>query len=553
MKINFLNLFVIATLVVTMSACNSKKKDEPKQEELTEMQKLVADYAEVELTANLDHLTDGDKQAIVKLVEVAQIMDDLFWKDAIGDKEAFLNSIEDEDALKYALINYGPWDRLNGNKSFIVAYGEKPLGANYYPSDITKEEFNAFDDPNKMSWYTLIRRDDAGKLKCVWYHEEYAQEIERAAQLIDEAAELVSDKEFQTYLRLRAEALRTDDYLTSDLAWMDMKNNKIDFVVGPIESYEDAFMGVKAAHSGQILIKDLEWSKNIEHFNEVLPQLQAGLPVAPEYKTESATNSGDMNVYNAIYYGGDCNSGSKNIAINLPNDPRVHETKGSRKLQLKNSMEAKFNTILLPIAELLIDETQLKHVKFEDAFFQNVMFHEVAHGLGVKYTIDSKKSVREALEEYYSPVEEAKADIAGLYMVTQLYEMGEFPEKDLMDNYVTFMAGIFRSVRFGVASSHGKANMMEFYYLKERGAFVKNEETGKYSVNFEKMKAAVAEMVNDIIVIQGDGNLEAAKNWVDTQSNIGEELQKDLDKIAEAGIPKDIVFKQGLEVLGLKK
>ncbi|HNY44063.1 MAG: Zn-dependent hydrolase [Bacteroidota bacterium] len=553
MKINFLNLLVIATLVVTMSACNSKKKDESKKEELTEMQKLVADYAEVELTANLDHLTDGDKQAIVKLIEVAQIMDDLFWKDAIGDKEAFLNSIEDEDALKYALINYGPWDRLNGNKSFIATYGEKPLGANYYPSDITKEEFNAFDDPNKMSWYTLIRRDDAGKLKCVWYHEEYAQEIEKAAQLLEEAAELVSDKEFQTYLRLRATALRTDDYLTSDLAWMDMKNNKIDFVVGPIESYEDAFMGVKAAHSGQILIKDLEWSKNIEHFNEVLPQLQAGLPVAPEYKTESATNSGDMNVYNAIYYGGDCNSGSKNIAINLPNDPRVHATKGSRKLQLKNSMEAKFNTILLPIAELLIDETQLKHVKFEDAFFQNVMFHEVAHGLGVKYTINSKKSVREALEEYYSPVEEAKADIAGLYMVTQLYEMGEFPEKDLMDNYVTFMAGIFRSVRFGVASSHGKANMMEFYYLKERGAFVKNEETGKYSVNFEKMKAAVAEMVNDIIVIQGDGNLEAAKKWVDTQSNIGEELQKDLDKIAEAGIPKDIVFKQGLEVLGLKK
>jgi hypothetical protein len=332
---------------------------------------------------------------------------------------------------------------------------------------------------------------------------------------------------------------------------MDMKNNKIDFVVGPIESYEDAFMGVKAAHSGQILIKDLEWSKNIEHFNEILPQLQAGLPVPPEYKTESATNSGDMNVYNAIYYGGDCNSGSKNIAINLPNDPRVHATKGSRKLQLKNSMEAKFNTILLPIAELLIDETQLKHVKFEDAFFQNVMFHEVAHGLGVKYTINSKKAVREALEEYYSPVEEAKADIAGLYMVTQLYEMGEFPEKDLMDNYVTFMAGIFRSVRFGVASSHGKANMMEFYYLKERGAFVKNEETGKYSVNFEKMKAAVAEMVNDIIVIQGDGNLQAAKNWVDTKSNIDEELQKDLDKIAQAGIPKDIVFKQGVKVLGL--
>lgn len=215
-------------------------------------------------------------------------------------------------------------------------------------------------------------------------------------------------------------------------------------------------------------------------------------------------------------------------------------------------MQAKFETILVPIADLLIDESQTKHIKFEDGFFQNVMFHEVAHGLGIKYVLNSKKSVREALEEYYSPIEEAKADITGLYLVTKLYEMGEFPKKDLMDNYVTFLAGIFRSVRFGVASSHGKANMMEFYYLQEKGAFVKDAKTGKYSVNFDQMKIAVAQMLNDIIVIQGNGDLEAAKTWVNTKSNINADLQADLDKIAGAGIPKDIIFKQGSDVLGLK-
>ncbi len=259
-----------------------------------------------------------------------------------------------------------------------------------------------------------------------------------------------------------------------------------------------------------------------------------------------------MNVYNVIYYAGDCNAGSKNIAINLPNDPRVHALKGSRKLQLKNSMKAKFDEILMPIAELLIDEDQLQHIKFEDAFFQNVMFHEVAHGLGVKYTLDGETSVRDALEAYYSPIEEAKADIAGLYMVTQLYELGEFPEKDLMDNYVTFLAGIFRSVRFGVSSSHGKANMIEFYYLKERKAFVRDEDTGRYSVNFENMKQAVSDLVAEIIIMQADADIEKAAKWVNENGNIGEELQDDLDMIAGDGIPKDIVFKQGKEVLGLE-
>lgn len=553
MKVNF-NLLAIIALGVILSSCVNNKKQEKEEPvaTLTEMQKALKSYAEVELKADLSHLTSNEVQMIKKLIEVSDIMDNLFWKDALNiDKESFLAQIEDEDAKKYAMINYGPWDRLNGNKSFISTFGDKPLGANYYPADITEEEFNSLSDPNKMSWYTLLQRDTDNKLKCVWYHEAYNEEITKAAALLDEAAQLAEDAGFKKYLSLRAEALRSDDYLKSDLAWMDMKDNKIDFVVGPIESYEDAFKGIKAAHSAQILIKDLEWSKQIEKYTALLPELQASLPVDAKYKKEKASSLGDMNVYNVIYYAGDCNSGSKNIAINLPNDPRVHEAKGSRKLQLKNSMQAKFDAILMPIAQLLIDENQVQHVKFEDAFFQNVMFHEVAHGLGIKYTINNKKPVREALEAYYSPIEEAKADIVGLYLVTKLHEKGEFQNKNLMDNYVTFLAGIFRSVRFGVASSHGKANMLEFYFLKEKGAFNYDQTSGKYSVNMDKMKIAVEELVNKILVIQGDGDLKTAKEWVDKSIVIDETLQKDLNKINEMEIPTDIVFKQGLSVLGI--
>ena len=544
----------VAGLVLLIASCSGSGKKEVKTEkpkELTEMEKKVAEYAEVTLSVDLSHLSDRDRQMISKLMDVADIMDELFWLDAIGDKNEFLSQIKDSATRRFAEINYGPWDRLDGNKAFVDGYGEKPAGANYYPADITDEEFEAWKNKDKLDWYSLVRRDEKGNLMLVKYHEAYAVQIEKAASLLEEAAELCDNAGFKKYLLLRAEALRTDEYLMSDLAWMEMKNNPVDFVVGPIESYEDGFKGARAAHSGQILVKDIEWSKNIERFNAVLPELQAGLPVPPEYKKEKPAAGGDMNVYDVVYYGGDCNSGSKNIAINLPNDPRVHATKGSRKLQLKNAMQAKFDKILVPIANLLIEDAQLKHIKFEEAFFQNVMFHEVAHGLGVKYTLKGHKSIREVLEAYYSPIEEAKADIAGLYMVTQLYEKGEFPGKDLMDNYVTFLAGIFRSVRFGVSSSHGKANMIEFYYLKEKGAFVRNPDTGKYSVDFEKMKQAVSDLVHDIIIIQGNGDKATAEKWVTENGSIGEELQKDLDRIAGEGIAKDIVFKQGKSVLGL--
>jgi len=484
------------------------------------------------------------------LFEAAQLMDDIFWQEAYGDKEELLNSISDPAAKKFVKINYGPWERLNDNKPFIEGYGKKPAGANFYPSDMTKEEFEVLDADDKTSLYTLIRRNNDGELYTIPYHEAFKKETTKAVELIRKAAELAEDEGFKKYLSLRAEALETDNYYESDVAWMEMKNNDIDFIVGPIENYEDALYGYKAAHESFILIKDQEWSKKLDKFAAFLPQFQKDLPVPQEYKNETPGSDSDLGAYDAVYYAGDCNAGSKTIAINLPNDEQVRLDKGSRKLQLKNSMKAKFDRILVPIANMVIHPEQRKHVKF-DAFFENTMFHEVAHGLGLGNTIDGEQTVREALKEYYTSIEEGKADILGLYIVDKLYEMGELTSGEVMDNYVTFMAGIFRSARFGAASSHGKANMMRFYYFQKEGAFTKDSETGTYKVDFEKMKTAMNKLTKKILIIQGDGDFEQAKAWVKADGKIKEELQKDLDKINEAGIPRDIVFKQGKTMLEL--
>lgn len=541
---------IVLTVVVYMSACNQRANKNTDNKE-NEMKAKVEQYAFFDLKTDLSKLSDNQKKMLVILFDVADIMETIYWKDAYGDKQALMSKISDEYTKSFVEINYGPWDRLDGNKPFVDGYGDKPAGANYYPKDITKEEFEAWDEPNKNTWYSVVRRNENGDLVNIPYHEHYAAEIDKAASLLMEAAKYADDEGFKKYLTLRAEALLTDEYLASDLAWMEMQTNMIDFVVGPIESYEDQLLGIKAAHSGQILIKDMEWSQRLEKYGKLLPELQKSLPCDDQFKQEEARANSDMNVYDVIYYAGDCNAGSKNIAINLPNDPRVHAAKGSRKLQLRNAMQAKFEKILVPISEVVIAEEQRKHVKF-DAFFENTMFHEVAHGLGINNTINDKGTVREALQNHYSAIEEGKADIIGLYLVTKLYEMGEFPDKDLMDNYVTFMAGIFRSVRFGVTSAHGMANMVRFNYFQELDAFTRNEETETYTVNFERMQDAVKEIGGMILKIQGEGDYAAATKLIEEKGGISEILQADLKRIDESGIPTDIRFNQGLDVVGLK-
>lgn len=540
--------YLVYALVSTIAftSCGTKQN----KEEKSPMQKKVDEYAPVELRSDIIHLSAKERQMLPYLFEAAQLMDEIFWLQAYGNKENLFKGITDEPTAEFAEINYGPWELLDNNKPFVEGYGEKPLGAQFYPIDMTKDEFDAFDAKDKTSLYTVIRRNSEGNLESIPYHIVYKEQTEKAVELIRKAAEFAEDEGLKRYLTLRAEALLTDNYFESDIAWMDMKTNNIDFIIGPIENYEDALFNYKAAHEAFILIKDLDWTQKIGRFASLLPKLQESLPVETEYKKEVPGLDSDLGVYDVVFYAGDCNSGSKTIAINLPNDPKVHLEKGSRKLQLKNAMKYKFDKILLPIGNILIDESQRGHIKF-DAFFENVMFHEVGHGLGIKNLVKGKGTVREAMKELYSPLEEGKADIMGLYMVSKLAEMGELSEKDMMDNYVTFVAGIFRSVRFGAAKAHGKANMVCFYYLQERGAFERNPETGTYKVNFDKMTEAMNSLAKDILTLQGNGDYEGTKKLFAEKGLIGEELQKDLNRVAEADIPRDIRCIQGKEMLGL--
>ncbi len=514
-----------------------------------DVNKRLPIYTNFTLEADISNLSENQKKMLPLLFEVADIMKDIFWQQVIGHKDSLFSIIDDENAKRFAEINYGPWDRLNGNKPFFNEIGEKPAGANFYPIDMTKEEFDSLQNEDKTSLYTLLRRDENGKLITVWYHEAYKPQLEKAAELMHKAAELADDAGFKKYLNMRADALLNDDYQASDFAWMDMRTNMIDFVVGPIENYEDALYGYKAANESFILLKDMAWSEKLAKFSKLLPELQAGLPIEDEYKKDVPGADADMNAYDVVYYAGDCDAGSKTIAINLPNDEEVHLKMGSRKLQLKNAMKAKFDKILVPISEVILTESQRKHVKFT-AFFENTMFHEVGHAMGIKNTINGKGSAREALKEVYSSIEEGKADIMGLYIVTELYKTGELTEGEVMDNYVTFFTSIFRSSRFGAASSHGKANMMRFNFFEDQGAFAKGED-GFYTVDFDKMQAASIIIMQKILHLQGNGDYETSKAWVESDGIIRATLQADLDKINDSGIPVDITYNQGKSNLGL--
>ena len=508
-------------------------------------------YADFTLTADLSHLTDNQREMIALLIDASVVMDDLYWRQAYGDDyQNWLSTIGVGEARQFAELNYGPWDRLDNDNPFIEGVGAKPLGANFYPADMSKEEFDEAYLPGKKGLYSLIRRDEAGELVLVPFHVAYAAELEHTADILREAADLAQSAEFATYLKLRAAALISDNYQVSDLNWMDMKDNQIDLVIGAIESYEDRLFGYRAAYESYVLIKDMEWSDRLSRYADFLPQLQEGLPVPEEYKWESPGTDSDLNAYDVIYYAGHSNAGSKTIAINLPNDEEVQLAKGTRRLQLKNAMQAKFDKILDPIAGVLVDDSQRRHVTF-DAFFANTMFHEVAHGLGIKNTIDGTSTVSNALLDVSSSMEEGKADVLGLYMITELNKDGELGDVDIMDYYVTFMAGIFRSTRFGASSAHGKANMVRFNFFMEHGAFVRDAETGKYQVDFDAMQNAVMELSRLLLILQGDGDYEGAAELTNTKGVIGTQLQADLDRLTEAKIPVDIMFNQGTGELEL--
>ncbi len=505
-------------------------------------------YTTVRLQADTTSLTPHERQMLPLLIDAAREMHGIYWQQVIGPRDSVMRAITDPASHELADINVGPWDRLDNNRSFVAGVGAKPEGANFYPRDMTKAEFErAVASGGKRadslkSLYTLVRRDASGALVPIAYSRFFAGANARAAAKLRKAAALADDTGLRRYLALLATALVTDKYQPSDFAWMDMKTNTLDIVLGPTETYEDELFGYKAANEAFVLVKDQAWSKRLSRFAAELPELQRGIPVDAKFKAEKPGTDADLNAYNVVYVAGQANQGAKTIAINLPNDEEVQLKKGSRRLQLENAVRAKFDRILLPLAKELIVDDQVSRVTF-DAFFENVMFHEVAHGLGIKNTIDGKGTVRAALKERAGALEEGKADILGLYMIRQLNVKGELGKESVEDNYVAFLASLFRSVRFGAGDAHGRANVVAFNFLQRMGAFTR-EANGKYRVDFVKMRAAADELSKQILVLQGNGDYAGVGKLYSDYGGISPQLQSDLDRLKTKGIPVDIIYDQ---------
>jgi hypothetical protein len=548
---------VTAVLGTILAACREESPPEEDETAARDVADRLAQYASVRLTTDLSVLSDSEREMIPHLIRAAEAMERAYWQQSYGSREELMEALEGDENRRYAEINYGPWDRLADNEPFVSGFEPKPPGANFYPEDMTKEEFEKAASESEergkalRSLYTMVRRSSAGALETIPYSVFFEESFGVAADELKRAAELAEDPALKSYLELRAAALLGDDYRASDLAWMDMKDNALDIVIGPIETYEDGLFGYKAANEAFVLVKDEEWSRRLARYAALLPELQKALPVPEEYKKETPGLDSDLNAYDVIYYAGDANAGSKAIAVNLPNDEEVQLQKGTRRLQLKNAMRAKFDRILVPVADALIDEDQRARIGF-DAFFENVMFHEVAHGLGIKNTLGGTGTVRDALKELASAQEEAKADVLGLFMVAELARRGELESSETADNYVTFLASIFRSVRFGAAVAHGRANLVQLNYLEEKGAFSLDRSTGTYRVDLEKMEGAIADLAAAILKLQGDGDHDGLKAFNAKYMVVGPTLRESLDRLQGLGIPVDVVFEQGLPVLGLE-
>jgi len=511
----------------------------------------MSTYTTVAIEADTAALTVKERQMLPLLIDAAKAMDPIYWQQAYGSRDSLFAMVSDTGIRRFMDINYGPYDRLDDFAPFVAEIGARPAGANLYPKDLTKAEFEAAlakstpaHADSLKNLYTLVRRGPDSTLIAVPYHKAFEAQNNVAAAKLREAALLAEDAGLKKYLELRANALLNDQYQPSDLAWMDMKDNTVDVVIGPIETYEDGLFGYKAANEAYVLIKDKAWSQRLSRYAAMLPALQKGIPVAAQYKKETPGTDSDLNAYDAIYYAGQANAGAKTIAINLPNDEEVQLKKGTRRLQLKNVMRAKFDKILMPIANELLDAEQVALLGF-DAFFANTMFHEVAHGLGIKNTINGKGAVRTALKERASALEEGKADILGLYMVQKLNEQGELKGEDIRSNYVSFLASLFRSMRFGGGDAHGRANMAAFNFLQQAGAFSRDAASGKYKVDFARFQTGMNALSEKILTLQGNGDYDGVGAFQDQYGKISDETQKDLNRLKTKRIPVDIIFEQG--------
>lgn len=532
-------------MIFLITGCNPEAAKYREQ-----LRERIAQYEQVTLTADLSWLSDSEREMIPILLSAAELIDEIYWMQAYGPRGHLKEMMDEPLAWEYALINYGPWGRLERHSAFYPGFEEKPLGASFYPADMDREEFDRWDEPLKNSPYTLVRRTTEGGLIAVPYARAFAEKNEKISELLNEAAEIAGYEPFSRYLKELSKAILTDDYRESDRAWMQMKNNNIDLVMRPLSTGEDRLFGYKAAHSTYIVVKDPEWSQRLERFAGMAALLQQRLPVPPEYKQENPGDDSEIFVYDALYYAGHCNAGPKIIALHLPQDSEIASETGTRSMQLKNVMDAKFSEILLPIAEMMIDEEQKEYIS-SDAFFLLTAFHEIAAALGISQTVNGQGTVRDALREYEGIIDATVTDLMALYLIAQLYEMGEISEDELRNAYTTSFASVMRSSRFGTAGAHGIAGMIRFNYFEKEQVFSRDSQTQTYRVDVDKMMDTVEKALAEMMIIQGNGDYDAAREIANRLGSMPESLQADINRINEANIPVDVAFKQGAEYLRL--
>ena len=544
-------------LVVGFTACNQKKeakkvnKMDKTKEKIEYLDREIKKFAPVKLSFNPELINEKQRIVLRKLIEATKIMDEIFLRQVYSRNVEIRNMLEKKNdelskkELELFNIYYGPFNRLEHDKPFIEGVGEKPLWANFYPEDMTKEEFENFlkEHPEKeeefTSNFTVIRRDKEGKLVSIPYSEEYKPFLEKAAKLLKEAAENCENPTVKKYLQLRAKAFLSNDYFESDLAWMDMKNNAVEVVIGPYEVYEDRLFGYKASFESFVTVKDPVESKKLKTIAKYLVDMEKNLPIPDMYKNFNRGLSSPIAVVYEVYCGGDAGAGVQTTAFNLPNDERVREAKGSKKVLLKNVAEAKYKMCWIPIANTVLSKDTLKNVSF-DAYFTHTLLHEISHGLGPGIiTKNGKKTtVNKELKEYYSTIEEAKADVLGVYNGYFLTEKGVFPKGFEKQLVTTFIGGIFRSIRFGINEAHGGGNIIIFNYLRELGVINYDPKTEKFSVNLEKAKDGFTKLANELLMLQATGNYEKTKQFVNTYKVIKPEVKKALEKLKD--VPVDI-------------
>ncbi len=536
-------LSIVTALILTGCSQNKDTK------EIKMLKEKIAQFAPVEIKYDSTLLTERQRMVVKKLFEASQIIDTIYLNQVYSKNREIKFSLENSSSevdklkLKYFDIMFGPFDRLDHNKPFL-GKEQKPKGANFYPENMTKEEFNNWikenpqDDSSFTSSFTVIRKEN-GKLVAIPYSEFYKTELTKATSLLKEAAEYADNQSLKKYLMLIAKAFETNNYFESDMTWMDLKDNKIEVIIGPYEVYEDELFNYKASYESFVTIKDSAESEKLQKFGTYLKDIENHLPIEDKYKNTQRGNESPIVVVNEVYSAGDTKAGVQTLAFNLPNDERVRKAKGSKKVMLKNISDAKFENQLIPISKIVLDSSQLPYVTF-NAFFSHALMHEMSHGVGPGFiTVNGRKTeVSKELKETYSTIEECKADVLGMYNNIFMIDKGLFPKTFADETWATFLVGIFRSVRFGITEAHGSGNAIIYNYLLEKGSYEYNPGTDKVKVNFDKIYGSVKELAHILLTIEATGNYNGAKQLIKKYALISPSMKSLIDKLS--GIPVDI-------------